>query len=285
MNLAMLRRVAFGLFVLAACTGTDSPPALATGLEPGTHTGTLQGAPYRIDIPAGWNGDLVMLMHGYQPAGAPQATPMKAADATSIFLARGYAVAQSAYASQGWAVGDAIVDNERLREEFTRAFARPAHTYVYGFSLGGLGAAASIERYPHAYSGALVMCGATISTPELMSRALVEPLLAFDTLIPGVLPDPAAPDSPPFVPPGVFANGTLMICLDVERFLPLPEFHRQVASLFGWVKSAPLAQGATEILIPGEPEARLEAERRRDGIPIEDQTWTQIETTAAELGV
>jgi uncharacterized oxidoreductase len=86
-------------------------------------------------------------------------------------------------------------------------------------------------------------------------------------------------------PPGVFANGTLMICLDVSRFLPLPEFHRQVAGLFGWVKSAPLAQGATEILIPGEPEARLEAERRARGIPIEDQTWSQIEATAAELGV
>ena len=86
-------------------------------------------------------------------------------------------------------------------------------------------------------------------------------------------------------PPGVFANGTLMICLDVARFLPLPEFHRQVAGLFGWVKSAPLAQGATEILIPGEPEARLEAERRASGIPIDDQTWSQIEATAAELGV
>ncbi len=86
-------------------------------------------------------------------------------------------------------------------------------------------------------------------------------------------------------PPGVFANGTLMICLDVARFLPLPEFHRHVASLFGWVKSAPLAQGSTEILIPGEPEARLEAERRSQGIAIEDQTWSQIEATAAELGV
>jgi uncharacterized oxidoreductase len=86
-------------------------------------------------------------------------------------------------------------------------------------------------------------------------------------------------------PPGVFANGTLMICLDVERFLPLPEFHRQVGNLFGWVKSAPLAQGSTEIQIPGEPEARLEAERRRDGIAVDEQTWSQIETTAAELGV
>jgi hydroxycarboxylate dehydrogenase B len=76
-----------------------------------------------------------------------------------------------------------------------------------------------------------------------------------------------------------------MICLDVERFLPLPEFHRQVGALFGWVKATPLAQGATEILIPGEPEARLEAERRAQGIAVEDQTWSQIEATAAELGV
>src|SRR5216683_1559824 len=86
-------------------------------------------------------------------------------------------------------------------------------------------------------------------------------------------------------PPGVFANGTLMICLDVERFVRLADFHAQVAGLFGWVKATPLAEGTTEILIPGEPEARLEAERRANGIAIEDQTWSQIETTAAELGV
>jgi len=86
-------------------------------------------------------------------------------------------------------------------------------------------------------------------------------------------------------PPGVFANGTLMICLDVERFVPLADFHAQVAGLFGWVKSAKLAQGSKEILIPGEPEARLEAERRRDGVPVEDETWSQIERVAAELDV
>jgi uncharacterized oxidoreductase len=84
---------------------------------------------------------------------------------------------------------------------------------------------------------------------------------------------------------GLFANGTLMICLDVARFVPLPEFHKQVAGLFDFVKSAPLAQGSKEILIPGEPEARLEAERRRDGVPVEDETWNQIEQVAAELGV
>ncbi|HET8578022.1 MAG TPA: Ldh family oxidoreductase [Methylomirabilota bacterium] len=84
---------------------------------------------------------------------------------------------------------------------------------------------------------------------------------------------------------GLFQNGTLMACLDVECFLPRPEFDRQVAALFGWIKSAPLAQGSSEILIPGEPEGRLEAERRTNGIPVDDETWAQIEATAKELGV
>lgn len=192
--------------VLAACIGIVSLSALAAGLKPVTHAGTLQGAPYRIDIPAAWNGDLVMLMHGYQPVGAPQPAPMKPADATAIFLKQGYAVAQSQYASQGWAVGDAIADNERLRQQFIRAYARPAHTYIYGFSLGGLEAVASIERYRHVYAGALVMCGATVSTPELMSHAVVTPLVVFDALIPGVVPNLVAPDSPPFISPAAFAK-------------------------------------------------------------------------------
>jgi uncharacterized oxidoreductase len=84
---------------------------------------------------------------------------------------------------------------------------------------------------------------------------------------------------------GLFQNGTLMICLDVERFLPRAEFHKQVEALFEWVKSAPLAQGSSEILVPGEPEARLEAERRRHGIGVDQATWAQIESTARELGV
>ena len=84
---------------------------------------------------------------------------------------------------------------------------------------------------------------------------------------------------------GIFANGTLMICLDPARFLAPADFDKQVHALFDWVRSAPLAQGAAEILIPGEPEARLEAERRRDGIPVEDETWSQIRSVAAELGV
>jgi dienelactone hydrolase len=194
-------------FVAAACMCTATLPAHATtDVEPGTRAGTLQGALYRIDIPEHWNGDLVMVMHGYQPVGGKITTPMTAADATPTFLKQGYAVAQSQYASQGFAVSDAIADTERLREYFIHTVAQPTRTYIYGFSLGGLEVAASIERYPHTYAGALITCGATISTPEFISRITVTPLLAFDTLIPGILPDLAAPDSPPVVPRDVFAK-------------------------------------------------------------------------------
>jgi hypothetical protein len=199
------RRILLGVALLA-CYGTVVPAAPAAGMPPGSHTGTLQGAPYRIDVPADWNGDLVMLMHGYEPAGAPRATPMKPADETAIFLKQGYAVAQSDYASQGWAVGDAIVDNERLRQFVERSIEHPRHTYLVGFSLGALEGAASLERHPHTYAGALLMCSATISTPELIARGVLTPLVAFDALIPGVLPNLAAADAPAFVPPGVFTQ-------------------------------------------------------------------------------
>lgn len=84
---------------------------------------------------------------------------------------------------------------------------------------------------------------------------------------------------------GPVQNGTLMVCLDPTCFVPLEVFHAQVATLFAFVRSAPLAVGAKEILIPGEPEARMERERRAAGIPIEEETWRQIAACAAEVGV
>lgn len=191
---------------IALCIGIGSSPVVAADPAPTVDAGTLEGAPYRIDIPAQWNGDLVMLMHGYEPAFSQRKTPMQPADATHIFLEQGYAVAQSEYASKGWAVGDAIDDNERLRQHFSKTFKHPARTYIFGFSLGGMETVASIERYQHTYAGALVVCGATVSTPEMVSRAVLTPLLAFDVLIPGVLPDLAATDAPPFIPREVFAK-------------------------------------------------------------------------------
>ena len=84
---------------------------------------------------------------------------------------------------------------------------------------------------------------------------------------------------------GPVHNGTFLLLIEVARFLPLVDFTGQVTDLVQWVKSAAAAPGVGEVMVPGEPEARSEAHRRAHGIPIEAETWRQIEEIAAELGV
>jgi len=84
---------------------------------------------------------------------------------------------------------------------------------------------------------------------------------------------------------GPVHNGTFLLLIEVARFLPLVDFTGQVTDLVQWVKSAAPAPGVKEVLVPGEPEARSEAQRRAHGIPVEAETWRQIEEIAAELGV
>jgi pimeloyl-ACP methyl ester carboxylesterase len=175
-----------------------SPAALPA---PQIDTGTLQGAPYRIDIPANWNGDLVVLMHGYETKGEPRKDPWPQDEAAPVFLSRGYAVAASAFASQGWAIEEALTDSEQLRRQFIRMHGQPHRMYAVGFSLGGFDALATLERHRRAYDGALSLCGANVPTPELIARGVVEPLAAFEVFFPGILPDLADPASPPMIDP------------------------------------------------------------------------------------
>ena len=100
-----------------------APHALAS--SPISETGELQGAPWRIDVPNNWNGELVMLAHGFEPVGTPRSSAWPANEATPALLGAGYAVAQSGYRTQGWAVADAVADTERLRQDFITGIRTP----------------------------------------------------------------------------------------------------------------------------------------------------------------
>jgi LDH2 family malate/lactate/ureidoglycolate dehydrogenase len=63
------------------------------------------------------------------------------------------------------------------------------------------------------------------------------------------------------------------LAIDIERFMPVAEFTARVERLVEMVKSAAPAAGYSEVLVAGDPEWRLEAERHRDGIPIGAGTW------------
>lgn len=199
-------------YVLLACSlavhvvqaragqNTDAVPD-----SPMSSTGILDKAPYRIDVPRNWNHQLVMLLHGYEPKGSPRAEALPQNEATPVFLERGYAVAQSAYSTQGWATAEAVQDTERLRARFAEKYGKPRHTYIVGFSLGGQGALVSMERHGASYDGALSLCGVNVSTRQALEEAVVTTLVAFDYFFPdtlGLAPQGLTdPASPPMVDP------------------------------------------------------------------------------------
>jgi hydroxycarboxylate dehydrogenase B len=80
-------------------------------------------------------------------------------------------------------------------------------------------------------------------------------------------------------------NSFLATVIDIAQFRDLGSFDEEVNNLVQYVKSSKLAAGFSEILIPGEPEARERARREAQGIPVDDGTWGQIAETAKRYGV
>ena len=50
------------------------------------------------------------------------------------------------------------------------------------------------------------------------------------------------------------------------------------------VHTSPTAHGFTEVVMPGELEARLEAERRSEGVPYHRQEFAALAAEAANAG-
>jgi pimeloyl-ACP methyl ester carboxylesterase len=191
--------------LLAACAAapsrapdTAAPPApresSPRSAGPAQETGLLDGARYRVDIPADWNGELVMILRGYVTPGTPREGEMPRGALTEALLQRGYAVAASDYRSQGWSVAEALEDNERLRRHVGERFGEPARHWLMGFSMGGLLTLASIERHPDAYAGALALCGANAPAGEMFNEVLLTVLVSVEYFFPGSLGEAALDD-------------------------------------------------------------------------------------------
>lgn len=149
-------------------------------------TGTLQGASYRIDVPAQWNHKLVVFYHGTSNAPVVFASQDPPSPMFDPLFARGYAVIQSGYSEGGWAIDAAAVDTERLRKAFVRRFGQPTQNIVMGMSMGGTLIAHAMDTQPDVYAGALSLCGALEPSDRLMSRDFAM-RAAFDYYFPGLL--------------------------------------------------------------------------------------------------
>jgi pimeloyl-ACP methyl ester carboxylesterase len=74
-------------------------------------------------------------------------------------LAQGYALAGSAYRSNGWAVAEGVAAGEQLHEWFVDTIGRPDRVYLWGDSLGGLITQTLAEKHPEWVTGAAALCG------------------------------------------------------------------------------------------------------------------------------
>lgn len=201
------RALALTLALLAACSAADQPAPTASAPAPAAvvadvETGMLDGAEFRIDVPRAPLQGLVVWFHGY--AITPVRLPAGEALAPQLqqFVARGYAVAQSAYSATGWAVEQGAADGERLRRHFSERHGVPRQTIAAGMSMGGTLTVLALETHPGAYAGGLSLCGAIERSDRLLHRDfllltavehyfpdLLGPLLEVPA---GYLPTPAA---------------------------------------------------------------------------------------------
>lgn len=152
-----------------------------------TETGELNGAGFKIFVPEAWNGNLVMYAHGYAFMGTPvQSEDPNFQDRMSLFLGKGFAVAASDYAYQGFALPQGVDDTEALRNYFTEKYGEPKQTIMAGHSMGGGVTLAMLENFGAHYDGGLALCPLS-SRPYLQCRKEFDMYATFNGLFPGVV--------------------------------------------------------------------------------------------------
>jgi uncharacterized oxidoreductase len=71
-------------------------------------------------------------------------------------------------------------------------------------------------------------------------------------------------------------NGVFLQAFAVEEFQPLDEFLDEVDDFVSFVKSTKPAPGFKEILLPGEQARANEARQLREGVEVDEATWTEL---------
>jgi hypothetical protein len=143
----------------ATYTGPFVPIANSSGQLSQVWTGIASdGGAYRIEVPPGWNGTLVMFAHGYRGTG--NVVWVDDPQLRQYFVDNGFAWAASSYAINGYDPGDGVVDTHDLLQAFPSIVGLHARQVIMsGLSMGGEVTIAEIEAYKGQFAGAMPYCG------------------------------------------------------------------------------------------------------------------------------
>ena len=148
--------------------------------------GLIGVAGYRVEVPANWNGKLVMYAHGF--AGNGNVLSVQNPSIRRYLIQNGYAWAASSYSKNYYDVRAGVEDTNALALEFSniaakngRVLAAPTRTYITGVSMGGHITAAAIEEETALtannkmkYAGAVPMCAVAGDTELFDTFAAIQ---------------------------------------------------------------------------------------------------------------
>ena len=79
--------------------------------------------------------------------------------------------------------------------------------------------------------------------------------------------------------------GHMVLVIDIEKFLPVPEFRKKVDLIISELKGSRKAEGVDEILFPGEIEARREREQLKNGVVLPVSVLDELDKVADAYGI
>ena len=77
----------------------------------------------------------------------------------------------------------------------------------------------------------------------------------------------------------------MMAAIDIAQLMPLDVFKARMGEMIQEIRDCPRAEGVDEILLPGEIEARAEAERGANGIPITLPILSELDALGEAAGI
>jgi pimeloyl-ACP methyl ester carboxylesterase len=148
------------LTMIATMAVLGSVPVKAQAAEATRYDGVLaNGATWIADVPADWNGTILLYSHGYNPTPNNPPTNSPGPAVAEALLARGYALAGSSYSRSGWVTDTAAQDQIDTLRAVSTLIGRPRRAIAVGTSFGGMITGQLAERAGRWLDGAVATCG------------------------------------------------------------------------------------------------------------------------------
>ncbi len=133
---------------------------------------SLDGAQFKIRIPANWNGTLLVYLLGTKTGAAPPepllvppVLPGKEPPLEDTLLSQGYALAASQVSTTEWQQKAESQDTFALTSYFRGRVGEPKRVILWGSSLGGLVALQLMEEKPRSFDGAIALSAPAAGAP------------------------------------------------------------------------------------------------------------------------